>query len=305
MAPKRQFSNVPVTCASRAGLTLRAKYSPGIAMLPMTTRYPVSPEQLPPIDRTAGSYRLRFGRTMEDLAAVQRLRFEVFNRELGEGLHASWTTGLDADPWDAIFHHIVIEHLPTGAVVGSYRLQTGDMAEHYGGFYSEAEFDLQRMPRDVLRDSVEIGRACVHAGHRNGRVIHLLWRGLAGYLLWNAKGYLFGCCSLPTIDPAVGAAAWRQLKLESFVSRRYSVAPQRGQGFDVQKAGPGDLRRNELPPLFQSYLNLGAEVCGPPAIDAEFGTIDFLVLLDLARLDEQTRKTFFRDLPVPAMPRSA
>lgn len=274
-------------------------------MLPMTTRYPVAPEQLPPIDRTAGSYRLRFGSTTEDLTAVQRLRFEVFNRELGEGLHVSWGTGLDADPWDAIFHHIVIEHLPTRAVVGSYRLQTGDMAEQYGGFYSEAEFDLQRLPRNVLRDSVEIGRACVDERHRNGRVIHLLWRGIAGYLLWNSKGYLFGCCSLPTVDPVLGLAAWRQLKLESFVSRRYSVAPQRGQGIDVHSAGPEEFGRHELPPLFQSYLNLGAEVCGPPAIDAEFGTIDFLVLLDLARLSEQMRKTFFRDLPVPAIPRSA
>lgn len=268
-------------------------------------RYPAAPEQLPPLDRTAGSYRLRFGNSPGDLAAVQRLRFEVFNRELGEGLKESWKTGRDADPWDEIFHHIVIEHVPTGHVVGSYRLQTGDMAEQHGGFYSEAEFDLRRMPRGLLLDAVEIGRACVHAEHRNGRVIHLLWRGLAAYLLWNGKRYLFGCCSLPTQDPMVGAAAWRQLRREGYLSERYSAAPQRGLGCDVRRLPAAEFGRNELPPLFQSYLNLGAEVCGAPAIDAEFGTIDFLVLLDLERLDERTRRTFFRDLPVPAMPRSA
>jgi putative hemolysin len=96
-------------------------------MFAQVARYPVSPEQLSPLDRTAGSYRLRFGRGPEDLAAVQRLRFAVFNRELGEGLATSWNTGLDADPWDELFHHIVIEHVPSGEVVGSYRLQTGDM----------------------------------------------------------------------------------------------------------------------------------------------------------------------------------
>ena len=266
-------------------------------MFNFVARYPVSPELLPPIDRLSGAYRLRFGRSPEDLAAVQRLRFAVFNRELGEGLASSWATGLDADPWDEIFHHIVIEHVPSGEVVGSYRLQTGDMAATYGGFYSEAEFDLCRISRELLGEAVEIGRACVHAGHRNGRVIHLLWRGLAAYLRWNAKRYLFGCCSLPTLDPSAGLAVWRQLKREGFVSTRYSVAPQHGLAYELRRATPVQLGRNELPPLFQSYLNLGAEVCGPPAVDAEFGTIDFLVLLDLERLTERTRKTFFGDLP--------
>jgi len=274
-------------------------------MLNQPGPYPVSPDQLPPLDRTAGSYRLRFGRTAQDLESVQRLRFEIFNRELGEGLAGSWRTGLDADPWDEIFHHIIIEHMPSASVVGSYRLQTGEMAEQHGGFYSEAEFDLRRLPREVLLGAVEIGRACVHAGHRNGRVIHLLWRGLAAYLLWNARRYLFGCCSLPTTTPEIGAAAWRQLKLEGFTSTRYSVAPHRGMECAVRGLPTVALSRNELPPLFQSYLNLGAEVCGPPAIDTEFGTIDFLVLLDLERLDERTRRTFFRDLPKPALPQIA
>jgi putative hemolysin len=274
-------------------------------MLYTPPRYPMSSDRLPPLDRTAGSYRLRFGQTLDDLESIQRLRFEVFNRELGEGLAESWRTGLDADPWDEIFHHIVIEHVPSASVVGSYRLQTGEMAEQHGGFYSEAEFDLRRLPRDVLLNAVEIGRACVHAGHRNGRVIHLLWRGLAAYLLWNDKRYLFGCCSLPKTDPEIGAAVWRQLKLEGYASTRHSVAPQLGMECTGRTTPQVALNRNELPPLFQSYLNLGAEVCGPPAIDAEFGTIDFLVLLDLERLDERTRRTFFRDLPEPALPRIA
>lgn len=274
-------------------------------MFASVARYPVHPELLPPIDRLSGSYRLRFGRSPADLAAVQRLRFAVFNQELGEGLASSWDTGMDADPWDDIFHHIVIEHAPSGEIVGSYRLQTGDMAEHNGGYYSEAEFDLCRMSREQLREAVEIGRACVHAEHRNGRVIHLLWRGLAAYLRWNAKRYLFGCCSLPTLDPSVGLAVWRQLKREGFVSTRYSVAPQQGLDFALRRATPVQLGRNELPPLFQSYLNLGAVVCGPPAVDAEFGTIDFFVLLDLERLPERARETFFRDLPAPVLSRSA
>jgi putative hemolysin len=48
-----------------------------------------------------------------------------------------------------------------------------------------------------------------------------------------------------------------------------------------------------LPPLFESYLSLGALVCGPPALDREFGTTDCLVLLDIHALDTRTFRSFF------------
>jgi putative hemolysin len=36
-----------------------------------------------------------------------------------------------------------------------------------------------------------------------------------------------------------------------------------------------------------AYLAVGAQICGPPAIDREFKTIDFLTLLDLPSLPER------------------
>ena len=49
----------------------------------------------------------------------------------------------------------------------------------------------------------------------------------------------------------------------------------------------------DLPPLFRTYLRYGAQVCGPPAIDREFKTIDFFVLLDIEDLDPRSRRLFF------------
>jgi putative hemolysin len=43
-------------------------------------------------------------------------------------------------------------------------------------------------------------------------------------------------------------------------------------------AGLGPALR--IPKLFRIYLRLGAWVVSEPALDAEFGTIDFLILLD-------------------------
>jgi putative hemolysin len=45
--------------------------------------------------------------------------------------------------------------------------------------------------------------------------------------------------------------------------------------------------------LFRAYLDISARLCGPPAIDREFGTIDFLTLLDLQVIPPRLRTRFF------------
>ncbi len=70
-------------------------------------------------------YATRLARGLDEIRAAQALRFEVFNLELNEGLSESYATGRDEDRFDAFCDHLVVEHLPTGSIVGTYRLQTG------------------------------------------------------------------------------------------------------------------------------------------------------------------------------------
>jgi putative hemolysin len=48
-----------------------------------------------------------------------------------------------------------------------------------------------------------------------------------------------------------------------------------------------------IPKLVRAYLTLGAKICGPPALDRQFKTIDFLTLLDLQALHPLARQRFF------------
>jgi putative hemolysin len=49
----------------------------------------------------------------------------------------------------------------------------------------------------------------------------------------------------------------------------------------------------KIPKLLSAYLALGSWICGPPAIDTHFKTIDFLTLMDLQSPDmAQRRKRF-------------
>src|ERR1700761_2086415 len=104
-------------------------------------------------------YSARLARSEKEVRASQALRFEVFNLELGEGLKESYATGLDEDPFDAMCDHLIVEHLPTGKIIGVYRLQTGLNASANRGYYcaQEFEFDVFEPYRTEL---IELGRAC-------------------------------------------------------------------------------------------------------------------------------------------------
>src|SRR5947207_3426650 len=117
---------------------------------------------------------MRLAQSAEDVRRAQRLRFEVFNLELNEGLVESHFEGLDADPFDAVCDHLIVEDLTSDDVVGTYRLQTGTHAAANIGYYSEREFDFA--PYENVRGAmIELGRACVHKEHRNFNLLHLLW----------------------------------------------------------------------------------------------------------------------------------
>ncbi len=247
------------------------------------------------VELRESQYRVRFARDPADLERVLRLRFEVFNRELGEGLADSWETGLDRDPYDATCHHLMLVHEREDQVVGTYRLQTADMARARG-FYCAQEFELAGL-EPILAGGVELGRACIRREHRHGSALFALWRGLAAYLSWSGKRYLFGCCSLTSQDPREGLGLLAQLERDGHLHEELRVETRASHACRV--ASGVRLPRVRLPALFGTYLRHGARVCGGPALDTEFRTIDYLIVLDLANLPGRLRRFFFAGLPDP------
>ena len=278
---------------ARQGALLPLGSNPPVGRTPRAAGFPIAEEALPPDDLVSGGYGLTFVRSREQLTALQRLRFEVFNLELGEGLESSYESGLDVDDLDEAMHHILISHRKSGDVIGTYRMQTAAMATANCGFYSAREFDISDFPVAVVEDSVEVGRACIARDHRSRRVLHLLWRGLARYLIWMGKHRLFGCCSLTTQDRRVGNEVHARLVEGRHLHSDVRAWPLPGFECGLHDQGGEPAESLEIPPLFHSYLSLGAKICGPPAVDRDFGTIDFLVLLDVRELESHVYRGFF------------
>lgn len=237
-------------------------------------------------------YKIRTTREAADIRSAQRLRYAVFNVELGEGLDSSDHSGLDADPFDAHCDHLIIEEQGSGEVIGTYRLQTGVMAASGRGYYSAVEFDFS--PYESLRHEVlELGRACVRADHRNRAVLDLLWSGIARYAQSRSTRYLIGCSSLTSQCPEEGWGLYEQLTgkfLAPSHLRSRPIEPYIMPRPDVV------AQAVKTPKLFAAYLSVGAWIAGPPALDADFKTIDFLTILDLANISRAGRKHFFKTI---------
>lgn len=234
------------------------------------------------------NYAARLACHADEVRAAQALRFEIFNLELNEGLEQSHASGLDADPFDAVCDHLLIEHLPSRQIVGTYRLQTGVNAASKLGYYSAQEFDFK--PFEPHRSQIiELGRACVHIQHRNLIVLGMLWKGIADYARQRGVRYLLGCSSLTSQDPAVGASAFTELCRKNLAAPQWRTRPLPEYDCPLDHLAAEPVK---IPKLLRAYLSVGAKICGPPALDWNFKTIDFLTLLDLAALPPLVRQRF-------------
>ena len=106
-----------MTTAAVTG-TLKSPYLPSLPLSPVGGRELAS----------CGAYSVLLASSDEERVAIYRLRFQVFNLELNEGLEESYATGLDKDEFDAVCDHIYVQHRTTGEVVGTYRVQSGPSA---------------------------------------------------------------------------------------------------------------------------------------------------------------------------------
>ncbi|MGH9060486.1 MAG: GNAT family N-acetyltransferase, partial [Acidimicrobiales bacterium] len=166
------------------------------------------------------------------IEAAQRLRYDVFSTEPGFALPSAGEAdrggrrgGLDADRFDEHCDHLLVREDNSGALVGCYRMlpPSGAIAT---GLYTATEFDVHAL--DSLRPSlVEMGRAVVREGHRNGSVVLLMWAGILAYLDRCGYDYVAGCVSVPVRGVAEGEAPGSQLRgVRDVVLRRHAAAPQ-------------------------------------------------------------------------------
>lgn len=242
-------------------------------------------------------YRVRLAETDDERAAAQRLRYRVFVEEMGaKATPEERAARREWDDFDPFFDHLILESLdpaitdPLDRVVGVYRLMRDEAARAGPGFYGAAEYDLAPILA-AARPSLELGRSCVAREHRGGPAMHMLWNGLAEYVLDRGIELMFGVASFHGTDPEPIAEALSLLHHRHLAppDLRVRARPENFVAMDRVPAEAVDPQRalRAIPPLIKAYLRLGGFVGEGASVDRAFNTIDVCVVMDTGRMTER------------------
>lgn len=242
------------------------------------------------------SFTIKLAESEAELRAAQRLRYDVFVRELGGGGEmVDHEAGLEQDRFDSYFDHMLAYDDATGEVIGVYRLLPGERALELGQFYSEDEYDLTVLKQSG-RKLLELGRSCLHPDYRGGTAMYHLWNGLAGYVTEREIEVLFGVASFHGIDVQKLAQPLSMLHHNHLAPPDLRVRAQPDVFQSMDLVAPDALDRRaamvQVPALIKAYLRLGGFVGEGAFIDHAFNTTDVCLILDTARMNERQRRIY-------------
>ncbi|MCA3268824.1 MAG: GNAT family N-acetyltransferase [Alphaproteobacteria bacterium] len=230
-----------------------------------------------------GDLAVRLADGRDDITAAQMLRYRVFYDEM----NAQPTPEMarlqrDFDALDEVCDHLLVVDTTRDTVVGTYRLITRAIAIANGGFYTAHEYDiscLETYPGEVL----ELGRSCVDAEYRTGSTMQLLWRAIATYVTAYGIELMFGCASLPGVNPdqlRLGLSylhhhhlAEENQRPVALPSRRLNTHLLLPDQYDAKEA------LMSLPPLVKGYLRVGGRLGDGAVVDWQFNTTDVCMVV--------------------------
>jgi putative hemolysin len=267
-------------------------------------RFPLFPLRKPvKVYGRIGSLEVRLARSGADIKKAQRLRFEVFYREMAAIPDArTLQKKRDEDDYDAICDHLLVidksveragkrPWLKRSKVVGTYRVLLQDIAEKNQGFYTQGEYDIAPLIA-AKRDKhhfLELGRSCVLKPYRNRRTVELLWQGLWTYIREHGVDVMLGCASFPGTDPKEHALALSFLHHYARAPEEWLVSAHPDLKVDMNMLPKEEVNVKEalkvMPPLIKGYLRLGAYAGDGAVVDRQFGTTDVFIIMPVAAID--------------------
>lgn len=240
---------------------------------------------------------VRLARDAAERVEAERLRYDVFVRELGgDGAMVDHAAGRERDRFDAVAEQLLLidEARPEGArIVGLYRLIDDAGAARMGQFYTEDEFDLAPLRRSGHR-LLELGRSCLHRDYRGGTAMFRLWQGLAAHVAERGIELLFGTASFTGASPDAHADPLALLGAEHLAAPGLRVV-SRQPGHDrlpEVMAGDRAAAMRRMPPLIKAYLRLGGKIGQGVFVDQAFNTTDVCMILETGAMTDAQKRLY-------------
>ena len=241
-----------------------------------------------------GTQEIRLASSMDEVHAAQALRYRVFYDEMGAQPDEEMReTKRDFDSFDETCDHLLV--FDEGRVVGTYRIMRRCHAERAGHFYSSAEYDISAIT-NFEGEIMELGRSCVDAAYRDRYTMQLLWRGLAEYVEQHGIDVMFGCASLPGVEPAKLGAELTYLYYNHLAPLELRARALEHRYTDMRQVPPDTINPKRalasLPPLLKGYLRVGGFIGDGAVIDHQFNTTDVCIVVKTDLISERYSKHY-------------
>lgn len=229
---------------------------------------------------TKGRYAAHFAASEADMAASQALRARAFRA-------GGAATG-DADRFDALCRHVLVEEVATGRLVCSFRLLPLSGGAEIGRTYAAQFYELSALARFPGR-MVELGRFCMEPGCHDPDVLRVAWGAMTRFVDAEGVEMLFGCSSFIGTEPEGYLDAFAMLRAAHLAPRRWLPRIKAPRVFRFARAlrlRKPDMRAAmaAMPPLLRTYLMMGGWVSDHAVVDADMGTLHVFTGLEIGRI---------------------
>lgn len=234
------------------------------------------------IQLTRGRYRARMAKGDADIIAAQTLR--------GRAFHGG---GVDADSFDAICDHVLVEDTRSGALVCCFRFLPLASGDEIGRSYSAQYYELSGL-ESFAGPMVEMGRFCIDANLCDPDILRVAWGAMTAYVDDAGVELLFGCASFAGTDARAYDDAFAMLKARHLAPRRWLPRVKAPDVFRFAQR----LRRKpdakqamlRMPPLLRTYLMMGGWVSDHAVVDAQMNTLHVFTGVEIAAIPPARKK---------------
>ncbi len=241
---------------------------------------------------TSDKYEIGIAETDQEIDEVHKLRYDIFNVELDEGIKENDAIKRDIDKFDAHCDHLIVKDSDK-KIIATYRIHPS-WKMHKEGFYTATEFEISKLGLEKRR-AIEVGRACIHPEYRSRNlIIAMLWVGIRKYCEHNKVEVLFGVASIPKCTIEELSSLYYDLIKRGFLLDDGRVSPLPDQKADIVKNPPETYRKELLGSLIKGYMKIGAKLLGAPVFDPIFRCYDFFVLLEMDQVNWDYVDSFSR-----------
>ncbi|WP_407493268.1 GNAT family N-acetyltransferase [Pseudooceanicola sp. MF1-13] len=235
-----------------------------------------------------GRYRARFAESPEDLLAAQQLRTRAF--------HDDPDADLDADYFDEICDHVLVEDQRTDALVCCFRILPLSGGVDIARSYSAQYYELSALEA-FDGPMVEMGRFCIDPDVKDPDILRVAWGAMTTYVDEQGVEMLFGCSSFHGTDARQYRDAFAMLKERHLAPKRWLPKVKAPKVFrfaqKLRRKPDAKLAMLRMPPLLRTYLMMGGWVSDHAVVDSHMNTLHVFTGLEI-RAIPPARKRLLR-----------